>query len=447
MYPNINENYAAAVRAELRKTIVQLKQQKAVTKGSFKSGTGARGAAGMLAGLEVPFKQGVVHGETALDVIGGTTSFERMYVPTTNKMYIGLTQTGFTVEHEYFHQKDADAGNLPEGRTQLRDQAMRTYLQHHNWYAIGKGDGALAVVAAGGGGGSGTITLANDNTARGRSKGSLRLAVSAFTTAGKRVMYQSYTPSTDTLTATFYITSKASSTTAVIVVTDAGTVVAGDVIVKLGHYKRVPFGLGYHIDDTGRPYQGANTVVDTFLNSSSIDGGGSLVNPTLMDTAKGGMQTRANDANARKNRVCHLTIGNYKTLAGYGYTLREYNAEKGDANTTFGLPFVYEDEDTVFIQDADMEDAYIYLRDRQSYFEYRQAELGEVSEGVTQYVGTNTVGSTEKYQNWGEAYNMAWDGRGDDGQGDGAGAPNSSVVIENLEIPAINQVSQGLSLV
>jgi len=427
-----------------------MKGQAAITKSSFKSGTGARGEAGSLVGLEIPYKQGVVHGETALDVLAGVTSFERMYAPTVNKMYAGLTQTGFTVEHEHFHQKDAARGMLPETRQDLRDQAMRTYLQHHNWYSIGEGDGALAVVASGGGGGSGTITFANDNTARGRSKGSLRLAVSAFTAVGKRVMYQSYTKSTDTLTATFYITAKASATTATVVVTDAGTLVAGDIIVKYGHYKRVPWGLGYHISETPRIYQGANTAIDTFLNARRVNAAGAIT-PTIIDTAKGALQTRANNADARKNRVCHLTIGNYRALSTQGYSLRQYNAEKGQADTTFGLPFIYEDEDTMFFQDADMEDAYIYMRDRKSFFEYRQGELEEISEGVTQYVGTNLVGSTEKYQNWGEAYNLVWDARGDDGKGgnakSGHGSANSSVVIDNITLPTGTQVAEGLSLV
>lgn len=445
MYPNINDNYNAAVRAQLRKTIIKNTAQAAVTKASFKSGRGAA-EKGQLAGLEIPYKQGVVHGDTALDVINGETSFERMYAPTTGKMYAGLTQMGFTVEHEHFHQVDADNGNLPEGKNELRDQALITYLQHQNWYRIGLGDGALAYVTVGGG--TGNITLSNDNTARGRSKGSLRLAVSAFTATGKRVMYESYTKSTGTKTATFYITGKPSVTTATIVVTDGGTVVAGDIIVKKGHFMKVPYGIGYHNNNTGRLYQGANTAVDTFLNAREVSGGGALVSPTVIDTAKGAIQTRKNDTQARKNRVCRLTIGNYKVLSGFGYTLREYNAEKGQADTTFGLPNVYEDEDTYFIQDADYEDAYIDINDRVSFFEYRQSEMMEISEGVTQYVGTELVGSTEKYRNWGEAYNFVWDSRGDDGKGEaGQGGPNCAVFIDSLTIPPINQIAEGQSLV
>lgn len=448
-FANLNDNYSAMVQAEMAKSVIQTKQQNCPTHGSLKSGSGARGKSGALPGLEIPFWNGVPHGEVALDPVGGGTSFDYFVPPGGDKMYVGLAFMGFTVEWEHFHENDASSGILPKTRFEQRDDAMKTYYQHQNWYSIGQGDGALAVVAAGGGGGSGTITFANDNTARGRSKGSLRLAVSPGTTAGKRILYESYTKSTDTKTATFYITSKASSTTAVIVVTDAGTVVAGDIIVKAGHYKKVPYGFGYHISEVARQYQGANTTTYPFLNSRKVAGGSAPVNATLLDTAKGALQTRANNANARFNRVCHLTIGNYKTLAGYGYTLRAYNAERGEADTTFGLPFVFRDEDTIYVQDADMEDAYIYMRDKKSYFYYTQQEMERINPQAAgqQWVGTNQRGSTEFFENYGEATNLAWDARGDDGKGKKNGSANSSVVIDALQIPAISQMSEAQSLV
>jgi hypothetical protein len=237
-FANVNEVYSAAVQAQLRKTIIQSKQQMAITKGSLLSGEGARNESGQLTGLEIPYKQGVPQSEVALDPVGGVTSFRPMTVPQNAKMYVGLTFHGFTVEREHFHETDARRGKLPETSNDLRDQILLTYMQHHNWYAIGVGDGALAVFATGGGGGSGVRTFAGDGTARGRSKGSLRLQKSWSDDRGKRIMYQSVTKSTGTITATFYITAKTSSTTATIVVTDGGTAVDGDIVVKYGHYQQ-----------------------------------------------------------------------------------------------------------------------------------------------------------------------------------------------------------------
>lgn len=446
--PNILTNYAAAVQAQMRKTIIQTKEQLTPTLNSFKSGKGARNESGRLVGLEIPFNRGVQHGDTALDVLSGVTSFEQFVAPLADKMFVGLTQMGFSTEYEHFQELDAAKGLLPETRFTQRDKTMRTYYQHQNWYRIGPDNsGSLAIVTVGGG--SGTITFANDTTTRGRSKGSLRLAVSPGTAATQQILYETWTRATDTKTATFYITSKASSTSAVIVVTDAGTTVAGDVTVKKGHYKRVPYSLGYHINSTARNYQGANTTTDTMFNSIAVDGGGGALTPTTMDTAKGAKQTAANDVDASKRAICHMTLGRYKELGAFGYNLRRYNAERGDANTTYSVPTNFVDEDLEFIQDADFEDGYVYIRNSKSYFEYRQSEMHEITKGEgSQYIGTNSLGSTEFFQNFGESMNLAWDARGEDGANkDGAGSPQDSAVISNLAAPVISQIARGISLV
>lgn len=440
MYRNLPEHDAAAVQAELRKAIAEYRQQQAITSQSLKSGKGARSEGGRMTGLEIPFSTNVPHGTTALNPLNGTTSFVN-YVPSTEqKMYVGLAFKGFTVEWEHFHEKDAQSGYLPKTRIQQRDDVMKTYYQECNWYAIGNGSGALAVITNVSGG---NLTLAYDNTARGRSKGSVRLAISTNTAAGKRVLYQSYNTSTGALGATFYITAKANATSAAVTITDGGTITAGEIIVKFGHYNLVEYGLGYHMSNAVRWYQGAYTGTHPFLKSSRVDGAGGVPTPTLIDTMKMSAQTDANSVDAANRRVFHLTIPNYRTLGAFGYDLRQ---EKGDAMTTYGLPQYYKDGDSDFILDMDMEDCEIFMRDRKSYFYYRQEELTEISEGKQQYVGTYLVGSTEKYQNWGEAFNLAWDGRGDDGKGK-MGSANSSVYCDNLAMPSTTQVSKGISLV
>ena len=81
-----------------------------------------------------------------------------------------------------------------------------------------------------------------------------------------------------------------------------------------------------------------------------------------------------------KNKMFHMTHGHHRSLAAYGYNLREYNAEKGDAMKTFGVPR-YEDEDSIWVRDEDMEDAYVYGRGRSGYWEYRQSPIDEVTNG------------------------------------------------------------------
>lgn len=441
-FRNINEHDAAAVQADLRATILNLRPQRAITLTSLKSGKGARQENGKLAGLEIPFAVNVPMGSSALDPVGGQTSFLN-YVPSaTGKMYAGLAFLGFTVEFEHFHDLDAERGNLPESRLEQRDKAMQTYYQERNWDAVGEGDGRLAIVTVGVASPGGAITLAYDNTARGRSKGSVRLAITRNTATNKRVMYQSYNTS-GTKTAEFYITAKSSATNATVVITDGGTIGANDRIVKYGHFNKVPYGLGYFASNANRWFQGALTSDHPFLKATRIDGGGGPPTPTLIDGMKMSAQVISNDKMAANRRVFHLTFPNYRTLAAFGYELRQ---EKGDAMETYGLPQYYTDGDSDFIDDMDFEDCEIHMRDLKSFFLYRQSELREITSGPAQYVGTSLVGSTEKYQNWGEAYNCVWDGRGDDGKGAG-GSANSFVYADNLEMPVKTQVAAGLSLV
>ena len=438
-YMAFNADKAAAAQAELKKSVLNLRAQKAITRTSLKEGRGAKTDARM-AGYEIPFSKNVPHGSTALNPLAGTTSFNAMVPAQIDKMYVGLAYGGFTVEWEHFTDMDARAGNSPKDRFEQRDDVMRTYLQEQNWYSIGNGSGALAVVTVGGG--SGTITCAYDNTARGRSKGSIRLAVSPSTASARRILYQSISTA-GAVTAEFYITSKASATTFVAVVL-SGAIGAADIIVKKGHYNLVPYGLGYHNDDdAARYYQGAPTASLPFIRATAVDGAGGAPTPTLIDNLKLTCQAKANDLGANNRRVCRLTPANYRTLGAFGYELRQ---ETGDAMTTYGLPQYYKDGDTDFITDMDFEDCEIHMNDRKSLFYYVAQELRELSPGEQQYVGTNLVGSTERYQNWGEASNLVWDGRGDDGQGE-AGSPNSACYIEGLEMPSTTQVSLGISLV
>ena len=125
-YANLNDNLSALVQAELANTTIQTKQQVCPTHNSLKSGTG-RNKKGSMVGYEIPFYNGVPHGEVALDPVGGTTSFDYAVYPGANKMYVGLAFTGFTVEWEHFHENEANSfGQIPTHYEQ-RDRIMNTY--------------------------------------------------------------------------------------------------------------------------------------------------------------------------------------------------------------------------------------------------------------------------------------------------------------------------------
>lgn len=112
------------------------------------------------------------------------------------------------------------------------------------------------------------------------------------------------------------------------------------------------------------------------------------------------------------------------------------------------MPNVYEDEDTVFVPDADYEEGYIDFREKSPYFEYVQKEFGLHKTGGVgrhEWVGLYQRGSTEGYENYTEACNIVWDGRGKDGKGREGGSPNSAVAIKKVAFSATyNQATVGV---
>lgn len=447
-YDNIATNLAGATQAKMRRDIAKYRMENAPTRKTFRGGNGTSGRteSGSLAGLRIPYNRNLAHGSSALDPYLGQTSLEPYIAPLTSSMYVGLAFRGFTLQTEWFHEIDMAKGNMSVTKDDLKRQVQINYEIEGNWWAIGDdfAMGSVAVVTVGGG--SGTITLAYDNNGRNRTKGSAYLKVSYSTDADKRIVYESYNPATDAKTATFYITAKASMTSATVVVTDAGTIGANNVIVLKGHYKKVPYGIGYHTNPSMTQYQGANVSLDTFIKPTGIDAADQPINPSMINSAKSALMTDANDVDARFNRVIHLTISNQNALAAYDYDLRTIEAKDGFKGT-HGIPFSYKDEDSYFAPDANYIESEVDIRDRESYFEYRLTELREVTKDPQQYVGANLVGSTEFYQNWGEAYNLAFDGRGSDGQNSTKGKPNSAVRIYNIQFPTDTQVSRGRSVV
>jgi len=158
-----------------------------------------------------------------------------------------------------------------------------------------------------------------------------------------------------------------------------------------------------------------------------------------MPHIKGLMLTRCNlDGGDDFGFVGHITPTNFRDLAKFGYTARSYTvSDREKASKTYGLPTVYEDGDTIWVQDADYEDCYIDLRERKPYFEYVHKEFGlKTTGGVSrfQWEGINAAGSSNAYENYNESCNLAWDGKGEDGMGVEGGTPATAVTIKAIAI-------------
>lgn len=432
-------NMAALVQRDIRASVATFRPEQARTLATFETGTRSEEAS--LAGLQIPYKRNHAHGQTNYSPLEGDTSFSRSHKQKFGAMFAGVVFRNMNMHLESHHIIDMNKGKIPHKVTDERRDRISTHMMKKNWAAIGNGDGTLAWVSSCVGA---TLTCLANNSARGTSKGVFRLKESD---ADDPLLYSGINSATDAEVARFYVTAKLTSTTATVVFTVGNAAALNVANLRIVEYtmgwKKELIGVGGHISDQARIYQGADTSVDTFLQNPGVNGGNVAVTPSAVHTAKGIMMTRAN-CEDEFGFVCHLTWGNYRTLAKFGYTARVYNDK---SMTTWGVPNMFEDGDTVFVPDADYEDAYVDFRERAPYFEYVQKEFGlKTVDGISrhEWAGNNGAGSTEEYENHNETCNIVWDGRGKDGKGKRVGSPNSAVFIYNLAIPTESQATYGV---
>jgi hypothetical protein len=435
---------AAIVQREMSQTVKKFRPEYARTLATFQEGTRKKTA--RLAGLQIGYWKDHAHGQSWYSPVAGDTSFKKSTKQKTGAMFAGIVFRNMNIYLEAHVMQDMERGYIPDSYIQERQRRIATHMMKKNWAAIGDGTGAIAAVS----GATGTtITCLANNSARGTSKGVFRLKVSDSTDP---LLYDAVNPATDAVVATFYITAKPTSTTATAVFT-VGNAAAMDVntykICESGSWKKEITGLAGHISDSAsRIYQGADTAVDEFLRNESVDAGNAALTPTSIHAAKQVMMTRGNTSTDEDfGYLCHISQINFRDLAKFGYTARSYNAETGKANKTFGLPTMYEDGDTLFVPDADYEDCYVDMREKKPFFEYVQKEFGlKTVGGVSrhEWSGANAVGSTNEYENYNEACNIVWDGRGKDGDGPEGGSPNTSVFIKNIAISTSAQYAKGV---
>lgn len=437
---------AALIQRDMADAVMEFRPSQARTLATFEQGTRSKKA--RMAGLQIPYWKDRAHGQTLYNPVTGSNSFKKSTKQNSGAMYVGVVYRNMNIWLESHVLQDMNNGFIPDSYIKERRRRISTHMWKKNKAAIGDGTGSIATVVSGAGS---TITVLADNSARGTSKGGYFVQKSDSTDP---LYYDCVNPANDTVVATFYVTAKPTATTLTVAGFTVGNIAAtnnaGYKICESGFWKLEMQGLASHISDsTSRIYQGADVSVDEFLQNPAVDAGNVAVTPSAVHSAKGIMMTRANQEEGKLSFIGHITWGNYRTLAKFGYTLRQYVADgsKNNTKTTYGLPTVYEDGDTMWVPDADYEDAYIDLRERAAFFEYVLKEFGpKTVDGITrhEYIGTNSVGSTNEYENYNEACNIVWDSRGVDGSREDGGSPNSSVFIKNIALPTERQSTYGV---
>lgn len=433
---------AAVVQRDLRATVGSFRPTRARTLATFEEG---RSETGRMAGLQMGYWKDRAHGQTLYNPLAGDTSFKKSTKQTTGAMYVAPAYRNMNFWMEEHVMLDMSRGFIPDSYIKERRRRIATHMWKKNWAAIGTGNASIAVVSTASGT---TVTCLADNSAWGTSKGTYRLQNSV---AADPLLYDAINAS-DAVVATFYVTAKPTNTTATVVFTvgnAAAMATSGFNICETGQWKKEMNGIGGLISDsTTRIFQGADVAVDDFLQNKSVDAGNAVVTPTLIHALKSVITTRGNNSESDYSHIAHLTENNYRDLAKHSYPLRIVDtANKGAAMKTYGVPNVYEDGDTMFVPDADFEECFIVLRERGQYFEYVQKKFGlKETGGVSrfQYQGTNNAGSTNAFENYNEAVNLVWDGKGKDGTGSEDGSPASAVIVKNIAYPAIRQNVYGV---
>lgn len=433
--PTTLQEASALVQQDLPDKVAKLKPTKARTAQSTIKG--GRKMQGQLAGIRIPFLRNLGHGQTWPSPVTGDYNYKGSLPEEFSAMFAAPVSRVMNMTMEKNHLRDMERGKIPLSYIDERERRIGVHMLKLNWGFIGKGDNGVAEVLSAA---VATVTCKLVNTARGQSKGSLRVFTS---TAAKPLYYDGVNPATNTVVATFWSDTKPAPNTFTVGGFTVGNIaalnVAGLRICESGSWMREIMGYGGHIDDTTRIWQGANTGDDPGLNAKSIDAGNSTPTPTMIRDGKNVLTTRSNMDDEEYNLICRLTFINWYILAAYGYGDRQYQAAKGEANITFGLPNMYQDQDTLFIPDPNYEEGFIDLHKKRPFMMYEQKTFSKsVTDGVGRHeYGGAGSGSSIVYENYDENIQLVCDLRGPDAKDpqDG-GSPNPAVFIKNIAISA-----------
>ncbi|HWT01195.1 MAG TPA: hypothetical protein VN256_13180 [Pyrinomonadaceae bacterium] len=281
------------------------------------------------------------------------------------------------------------------------DQAINlhydVFTKRINHMIYGDGSGTLAVaggaVSTLGTGQTLTGTTAAATTP-GQTKGTVRLMKSHY--------YDAINPSTGAVRGTFYVETPGASSCTIYLL--SGTISSGDYITDPNSYNRMPRGLGHLISNASRILQTLNTANDTNLNSPGVDLNGTLATPVTFDRAKVALQTRANEQGAENGLLCFCTFNFYALLKRQGWNLTTQGTD-----TTTGIARRYQDGDTTFILDADMDEDRAYLVAKDALVMFEEMEMGDFRLDGQEWrmlLGNHGTGSDSWQRAFGIAYNM-----------------------------------------
>lgn len=369
-------------------------------------------------GYQIPFFVSD-YGQNSYLSPGATgNSFQQPIAPVSQSMWVGLAFQGKAMYTDGIFLDTMDKKESLINEAQLRELAIENFMKYQNYYSIGDnyGYGIVAVVTSVTGGVF-TGTTAAQLTA-GYTKGAHRLV--------KGVTYDIVDESSFAVVGTITPTANGTNSATVTCTSTGSPNNANAFVVEQGAFNKVPRGLAYLINNNNRIFQGLDTTGIVEFNSSAVDLNGSALTSASVNTLKTKVQIRMNEPNKEGfGRIGHLTPGSYNVLAiqGFagtvaGYGGRQYQANDGKADTTYGFPKQYADGDIIWKCDADIDEDRVYLRRASDYFNFELKPMGvENRDGLTsrQAPGDNNVGAAAYFSQVDWFFNLGFDGNGSGG--------------------------------
>lgn len=250
-----------------------------------------------------------------------------------------------------------DFNNGSEGAFITLKQVLMQYItsasKRMNRMFYGDGTGSVAYSAT-------TTTVLGSQSLSGETTAAVGPGHTKGTTwLEKNHYYNAINASTGAIRGTFYVTVEGASSCTVVMT--SGTVTSGDPIVDVNSYNKYFRGLGHLISAANRNVQGVNTANYPALNSNGVDLNGLPLTAAVVEQVKAGLQIRNNNPAKRNGLVVYTPPGQMSSLRKQGANLRSY---VGGDDIVRGIAERFEAGDSVFIEDADMDE------DRQYYVNY-----------------------------------------------------------------------------
>lgn len=416
---------------QIKREMTTIKEYECRTLDSYKSST--RKVMGGQQGFQIPFWVSDYGQNSYLSPGASGNSFQQPIAPTSQSMWVGLAYPGKAMYTDGIFMETMDTKASLISNAQLRTMAIKNYMKHMNYYAIGDnfGYGILAVVSSVTGGVFTGTTAAQ--TTSGYTKGAHRLL--------KNVTYDVVDESSLAVVGTITPTVDGIFSATVTVNSTGSPNNSGAFVVEQGAFFKVPRGTNYLINNIDRVFQGLDTTDYAEFNSSFVDLNGSAVTSATINTLKTKVQIRLNTQNKDFDRICHLPPGQYNTLAIQGFGARQYQAAEGQANTSYGEPEKYIDGNVLFLPDADFDEDRLMMRRAADYFMFELKPFGSVSrDGLTlrQAPGDNNVGADAWFEQVSHYYNLGFDGGGEPGAGNGASAFIQRAQVVNSQVNVLS---------